>query len=1003
MQSLTGVITLAKELDFETVSEHNLEVTVSDSSLDPGKRKKITAHLRVRVINIDDSGMYTAKARMIHAFIASPLNPAGLAGVPHKSDLEVLLAFENGTEIDITSEGDRYTVDDSSKSNGLFSATTNGGLFIVANDRSLFGTGKLIVHVTNVNSVEVNVTVVGSNNLTVSAVPYPETPGASKVTELKQVISGHYQRVLLKVLVALTNEQVVDVSSNHNTTFTFKNAQQIGGKYEFGPSPNNLFSIEGNGLSGEVLLQAEFARSHAAVLNLPLSSKVFKPVNIVRFGLENVNMTLSGFAIEKTTSAFAELLMDDGSSYLINNFTSYSGLLSFSSSNPGSAKIDALSGVVTLVADSSSRVTITASLIVNASVTAEFAFYCNLEPKVGEVDIGEREGPPIPMLDKDDTWKMPIRVNPGSMGILAVQVEIQFDSDDLQLERAFTSLPYDVAGNVVTIFGPVAASEAFSESVGELSFTSKKKGVPEVMVQVFRTVNKELSAVPSKNVTVSSCSNKISGDVDVDCTFDIVDVAFISAYITASSKSRFTDEMRKRMDVDWNEVIEVNDAFFLSLIYLKSAKFVTELTYQVPDHNRESSDRCGLEFSLKLANKDGLPVTNMQTEVYFVFSHQGADVGAQLARTTFSSGTPQALDGASSVVGLIKASFANEKFIVATANSELEATDVGVTILQETPIDGTKHVVAMFSSSNPVSKLDAITWAENQAIFAPQRKLQLSESTKTCNENDDDPLVTVTVELTFDGDYDQVIGGKEEQFQAYCENQLSKIYPDATFSDCRVRKGSIIATFNMTLRKSKKQATIDNLWDDVKEGLKFEFNGETLTTRPIMRVDDEQMKVVDAPKDEDGMALYIIIIACVAGFLVIFIVVIVIYCRCRKGRAIKVNPTPPETPDIFIDSGKDSKEKESKAFGVEAKYLKPSGSATWSVHSSTESTRSDDKRKCMPPVAFAETIEPAFEEVEEPLPSSEVKFLLKSKNTGLTSVTDSESCCGSGVSSSSCY
>lgn len=666
--------------------------------------------------------------------------------------------------------------------------------------------------------------------------------------------------------------------------------------------------------------------------------------------------------------------MDDGSSYLINNFTSYSGLLSFSSSNPGSAKIDALSGVVTLVADSSSRVTITASLIVNASVTAEFAFYCNLEPKVGEVDIGEREGPPIPMLDKDDTWKMPIRVNPGSMGILAVQVEIQFDSDYLQLERAFTSLPYDVAGNVVTIFGPVAAAEASSESVGELSFTSKKKGVPEVMVQVFRTVNKELSAVPSKNVTVSSCSNKISGDVDVDCTFDIVDVAFISAYITASSKSRFTDEMRKRMDVDWNEVIEVNDAFFLSLIYLKSAKFVTELTYQIPDHNRESSDRCGLEFSLKLANKDGSPVTNMQTEVYFVFSHQGADVGAQLARTTFSSGTPQALDGASSVVGLIKASFANEKFIIATANSELEATDVGVTILQETPIDGTKHVVAMFSSSNPVSKLDAITWAENQAIFAPQRKLQLSESTKTCNENDDDPLVTVTVELTFDGDYDQVIGGKEEQFQAYCENQLSKIYPDATFSDCRVRKGSIIATFNMTLRKSKKQATIDNLWDDVKEGLKFEFNGETLTTRPIMRVNDEQMKVVDAPKDEDGMALYIIIIACVAGFLVIFIVVIVIYCRCRKGRAIKINPTPPETPDIFIDSGKDSKEKESKAFGVEAKYLKPSGSATWSVHSSTESTRSDDKRKCMPPVAFAETIEPAFEEVEEPLPSSEVKF-----------------------------
>lgn len=496
------------------------------------------------------------------------------------------------------------------------------------------------------------------------------------------------------------------------------------------------------------------------------------------------------------------------------------------------------------------------------------------------------------------------------------------------------------------------------------------------MVEVFRTVNRELSEVPSKNVTVSPCSKEISGDVDVDCRFDIVDVAFISGYITASSKSRFTDEMKKRMDVNWNEVIDVNDAFFLSLIYLESAKFVTELTYQVPDHNKESSDRCGLEFSLKLANKDGSLAVNPQTEVYFIFSHQGADVGAQLARTTFSTGTPQSIDGASFVDGLIKASFANEKFIIATANSELQATDVGVTVLQELPIDGTRHVVAMFPSSNPVSNLDAITWTKNQASFTPQRTLQLSESTATCNENDDDPLVTIPVEFTFEGDYDQVIKGKEEQFQSYCENQLSKIYPDATFSDCRVRKGSIIATFNMTLRQSKKQAMVDNLWDDVKEGLKFEFNGATLTTRPIMRVDGEEKKVVDAPKDEEGMALYIIILACVVGFLVIFLVVIVIYCRCRRSKVRKINPTPPETPDIFIDS-----EKYSKGFGVETKYHKPSRSATWSVHSSGESMRSDDQIKRTTPVAFAETVEPAFEEIEEPLPSSESPKLTSEDDT----------------------
>lgn len=96
------------------------------------------------------------------------------------------------------------------------------------------------------------------------------------------------------------------------------------------------------------------------------------------------------------------------------------------------------------------------------------------------------------------------------------------------------------------------------------------------------------------------------------------------------------------------------------------------------------------------------------------------------------------------------------------------------------------------------------------------------------------------------------------------------------------------------------------------------------------------MKVVDVFKDEDGMVLYIIIIVCVVGFLVIFIVVIVIYCWCWKGRVIKVNLMLLEILDIFIDSGKDFKEKEFKVFGVEVKYFKFSGSVIWFVYSFIE-------------------------------------------------------------------
>lgn len=137
------------------------------------------------------------------------------------------------------------------------------------------------------------------------------------------------------------------------------------------------------------------------------------------------------------------------------------------------------------------------------------------------------------------------------------------------------------------------------------------------------------------------------------------------------------------------------------------------------------------------------------------------------------------------------------------------------------------------------------------------------------------------------------------------------------------------------------------------------------------------MKVVDVFKDEDGMVLYIIIIVCVVGFLVIFIVVIVIYCWCWKGRVIKVNLMLLEILDIFIDSGKDFKEKEFKVFGVEVKYFKFSGSVIWFVYSFIELIWSDDKRKCMFLVVFVEIIELVFEEVEELLLSFEVKFFIE--------------------------
>lgn len=979
-----GVITLAKALDFETISQHNLEITITDNSLNINHRTQITANIQVRVINIEDSVHYTANAQMLQAYIASAVNPAVLAGVPQKSALEILLVHENGTAMDITKDSNRYSIDDTTKSNNLFSvAITDGTPFVVANGNGLTGKGQLLVHVTNVQTIELNVTVVGGSFLSAKAVSYPDTPGASEITELKQIIPGIYQRVLLKVSLNLTNDDQVDVSISINTSFVLANAQQVGGSYGFGPAPRNLFSITGHGLIGVISLQVTFAHSLSAVVNLTLSSTVLQVVAITRFGLENVNTTLSGIASVTTASPFAEVEMKDGSIHLLDNFTVYSGLLEFNSSDAAVASVDSVSGVVTLLADSSSRVTITAVALSNANVTAMAIFYCNLLPGVGGVDIGAKEGPAIPFLGANEIWRMPVRVNPGTLGLIAVHVEIWFSTNDVRVDNVITDLPYSLSGNTLEIFGPLAESRALSEGIAEVVFTSLRSGVPLVSQRSFKTVNKALTPVPP-NRSVIICSRNagssgVLGDIDLDCTFDINDVAFISAYIV-SSKNQFIDSLGERMkavssfqklamDVNWNEAIENGDAIFLSFVFLDRVKFVTERTYQLPNHERSSSDKCGLQLEIKLANKDGSTTTPSQAEAYFLFSHSAANVVEQLNQTTLTAGTKVSIESSSPIQGLIKARYENGKFFMAAEKSGLEGSDVGVSIVQDVSSNGQKHIAAMFMTSNILSTgpVDA-AWVKNRASegFAPQRKLQFPESTARCN----DPPITMNLVITFEGDFDRIVKGNEEQFENAFVSKVSELYPEATIAGVKVSKGSIVTSFNMTLPESKQNATISKVWKDVKEGLKLEFNGVTITTLPRMLVDGKQFSETPAETQEveSPMPVYIIIIVCVAVFVAIFVIVIVIYCFYWQKRSTgKVSPSPPRTPECFVEGDK------GKGYSdVESRYVASNANASsYSLQSRSASSVQFKRPRSSP---FIENIEPAFEEKEDELPDTQVTF-----------------------------
>lgn len=152
------------------------------------------------------------------------------------------------------------------------------------------------------------------------------------------------------------------------------------------------------------------------------------------------------------------------------------------------------------------------------------------------------------------------------------------------------------------------------------------------------------------------------------------------------------------------------------------------------------------------------------------------------------------------------------------------------------------------------------------------------------------------------------------------------MYFDVIVIDCIVRKGSIVVLFNMIVFELKWEVMVDKLWEDVKEGLKFEFNGEMLIILLIMKVDGEIKKVEFVLEDEDCMFVYIIVVVCVGVFVVILIFVIVLYCVCWKNREVKIVLILLEILDLYSDN-----EKGKEFLSVDVKYVIISKSEVWFV------------------------------------------------------------------------
>ena len=123
--------------------------------------------------------------------------------------------------------------------------------------------------------------------------------------------------------------------------------------------------------------------------------------------------------------------------------------------------------------------------------------------------------------------------------------------------------------------------------------------------------------------------------------------------------------------------------------------------------------------------------------------------------------------------------------------------------------------------------------------------------------NTQDPEVKKVIELTFpDVNYDTVILGNEASFITALNNTLVSDHPGVIFVHFELRKGSVIATFDMITSSSNVTNVVNQLANQVtsNQGLMVSFNGEAYSSNK-MKADDETYQAGSDQDDDNSIVV----------------------------------------------------------------------------------------------------------------------------------------------------
>ena len=669
----------------------------------------------------------------LHA-LTTPTNPASLVGVPTSLPLAITLVFEGGRTLDATNDP-RVTVTPSSDN-----IEVSGGL-VTATGFSTNETELTIQYqdgrVTLTSTVEL--VVVMSQGVAVIAHPFPSFPDSDTITTgtLSPIENtGVWERARLELTLSLSNGTTVYVTGSPNAMLETMRVNGTGNVIVQLSSASILTVVDGTGI---VLVTGHFSTDfHQLDISV-----VTTPVTVT--GAEIVGLpqdTLRGVAGRSSQQLSVDLALSDGTrllSYPTNPAFAdqmLPGIATYSANNV--AFTVSSSGELQPLFNTHNPVSV-GVIAGSNNVANSYSFVVNLDPDVGDVDIGSASGTPIMPGHVGQEGTFPVLVNTGGMPLGSVDVLLTYDvsvmrplevtagpgfggglhqaslndppgeirfggalSEDVSGVRLhlfnvrvrYIGVPGEssLQGSLLTLAERTFAGAAIGPptprpiTAGNVTFEvtgSRKRSAPQPLPSPSNPRQRRQALCPMPPCT---CSGMDLGDTDGNCVFDVRDVSYTLLYISqnllgnspGSEGVMVTQAQLRQLDPNQDDTIDTSDAFFLLRALFRLVYFLTSAEV-IPV--QEPSSQCLFTVQLQLESAGDVSIGPVEVLVDFAFqtdSEAGDFARSELvAGEVLTTEKGEALNGA---LVLAQPTAMNGIFTV-QLNSSFVSSDVGVSLI----------------------------------------------------------------------------------------------------------------------------------------------------------------------------------------------------------------------------------------------------------------------------------------------------------------------------------